>query len=254
MKDAVFLTGATGAIGREIALWLARNGYPLVLACRSEDRGRQLARDLVAEGSPGASCVRLDLSDPCSVREAVRETGGIPLSGIINNAGIMNRRFVLCPDGHEATLEVNYHNTRLLTELLLPSLSPGGSVVFTTSATRRWYPFQRRAEDIGLEQFSRMRAYALSKKLVTEYACGLSVRLAASGVRVNCADPGVVDTPMLHMDRWYDGLTDILFRPLCLSPSTGAKAAIRAFTSSSTGRIYMPVPVSVRVPSRLFFR
>lgn len=37
----------------------------------------------------------------------------------------------------------------------------------------------------------------------------LAVKAAEYGIRVNCCDPGVVNSGMITMHRWYDPLADI---------------------------------------------
>ena len=248
------MTGATGAIGRAITLILASRGYSLLLACRNPLKGEALAKEALAAGACEAVFVRLDLTDSRSVREAVGIIGPRKPDGIVNNAGTMNGSFHVGPDGHEDTLNVNYHNTRLLTELLLPNLKRGSNIVFTTSATRRWYLLQPHEEDITESRFSRLAAYSLSKKLITVYARELSKRLETKGILVNCSDPGVVDSPILRMDRWFDRIADIVFRPLCFSPKTGAKAAVRALDASLTGRVFLAPCFRFKIPRKLFFR
>jgi len=250
----ILITGASGAIGKEIARKLALKGHSLLLACRSEEKGCRLADEMNDKGAVTAKFIQLDLSDSISVRSAAAKISNNCIDGIINNAGTMNSIYRTSADKHEDTLNVNYHNTKLLTELLIPSIRQGGAIVFTTSATRSWYPLQKRKEDISENEFSRLKTYALSKKLITTYARDLSARLKSNGIRVNCSDPGVVDSPMLRMGKWYDCLTDTIFRPLCFSPATGADAAVRAFFSDHTGRIYTAPFGSISIPRKLFFR
>ncbi len=234
----VLLTGATGAIGKALAEELAARGHHVILACRSKEKGENLAKSLTERHKTTTTVIPLDLSDSVSVREASRLLSSEDIDAIVNNAGTMNGEYIEDNDGHEDTLNVNYYNTRLLTELLLPRLGKGAHIVFTTSATRSWFPFQQITGEITKQGFSRLKAYALSKKLITAYARHLSEVLTDKGIIVNCADPGVVDTPMLRMGKWYDRLTDFLFRPLCLSPENGAKGALRALDSCHSGNIF----------------
>jgi len=48
---------------------------------------------------------------------------------------------------------------------------------------------------------------------------------------VNAVDPGVVNTGMITMHKWYDPLADIFFRPFIKSPEQGAMTAILLATS-----------------------
>jgi hypothetical protein len=43
---------------------------------------------------------------------------------------------------------------------------------------------------------------------------------------------------MIHMERWYDRLADIFFRPLIRSPKHGAIPTLRAYSSTVSARIY----------------
>lgn len=234
------VTGATGAIGREIAKGIAAKGDTPILACRSEKKGLQMAADIKNAFGIEPRLLIIDLSDSNSVKKAAAQLAGVRVDGIVNNAGVMNAELTHDADGHEDTVNVNYSNTRLLTELLLPKLKPGAAIVFTTSATRNWFPWQNLdKESIGpFGSYNRLWVYARSKKLITRYARELGKELKDREIRVNCADPGVVDTPMLKMNAWYDKLCDLLFRPFCLSPNSGAKAALRALYSNRTGRIF----------------
>lgn len=242
----VIVTGATGAIGTEVCRALAACGYGLVLACRNEEAMHRLALALPAEAD--ALCLHLDLADASSVDAAVAQLRAMPaagqLVGIINNAGVMARQYSLAPGGHETDMCVNYHNTRRFTEGVLESgmLGRGGSIVFTTSLTR----FLRRGAEIPEEPtaatFSRLGSYGASKRAITIYAARLSRRLAGMGIGVNCADPGVVNSGMITMHRWFDPLTDIFFRPFIRTPREGAIPALRAFeagrASAGRARIY----------------
>lgn len=237
----ILITGATGAIGKEIACLLASKGHDIILGCRSKKKGEILAEEIEFIYGKRPGIVIIDLSDASSVSRASNHLSGECLDAIINNAGGMNGKYILDGDGHEDTLNVNYHNTRLLTELLIDRINDGGAVVFTTSATRRWYPFQRLNDDIPESKFGRLKTYALSKKLITRYAAAIASDkdLQKRSIRINCADPGVVDTPMLSMGRWFDRLTDIFFRPFCLKPSTAAKTSVRALESPKSGYIFL---------------
>ena len=60
----------------------------------------------------------------------------------------------------------------------------------------------------------------------------------AGRLRVNCADPGVVNSGMITMHRWFDPLANLLFRPFTSSPGRGAESAMQACLSPHTGMIF----------------
>lgn len=235
----VVVTGATGGIGREIVRAVARLGHPMILPCRSRAKFDALAADMRAEfPNIRLSFVALDLNDSASVKAAAAALAGMPLAAVVNNAGIMCRHYTLSPDGPETTLNVNYFNTMLLNDALLPQVAAGGALVFTTSVTRRFVPKGDSPATVNARTFGQLRTYALSKKLIARYALSLAADAARRGVRVNCCDPGIVDSGMITMHRWFDPLADIFFRPFIRSARGGAVPAMRALLSPLSGRIF----------------
>ena len=79
------VTGATSGIGRSVALALARDGADVVVHGRSEARGTETVREIVATGGK-ASFVPADLADSADVRWLANEVGDVDI--LINNAGI----------------------------------------------------------------------------------------------------------------------------------------------------------------------
>lgn len=235
----VIVTGSTGGIGHEIVRAVALLGHPMILPCRNKKKFDALA-DAIKKEIPGAELhyIPLDLNDSQSVEAAVRQLKDIRLAGIINNAGIMCRRYSISPDGRETTLNVNYFNTMLLNDALLAQVESGGALVFTTSITRIFVPKHATADSVSKQTFGQLKTYALSKKLITDYAMTLASETSARGIRINCCDPGVVNSGMITMHRWYDPLADIFFRPFIRTARNGARPAVRALLSPLTGRIF----------------
>ena len=235
----VIVTGATGGIGAQIARILASLGIPQIIAVRSEAKYNVLLVGLKKE-YPDAdiSFLPLDLNSSHSVTEAVNRLAGRPLAGIINNAATMQRDYSKSPDGPETTLNVNYFNTKLLNLLLLPDIQEGGAVVFTTSLTRLAGHRDHLPETVTPRTFGQLKTYALSKKLITRFAAEFAETARPLGVRVNCCDPGVVDSGMISMHRWFDPIADVLFRPFIRTPQKGAIPAVRALLAPDSGKIY----------------
>jgi NAD(P)-dependent dehydrogenase (short-subunit alcohol dehydrogenase family) len=89
---AYIVTGPTAGIGRQTALDLARHGT-IVLVGR--DPGRlDSVRQTIEGGGGRAVPVVCDLSDLASVRRAAARIIelGLPIVGLVNNAGIMQPR------------------------------------------------------------------------------------------------------------------------------------------------------------------
>lgn len=253
------VTGATGGIGSAIARALVERGVPrLLLACRDSARAASLAGRLKSgcPSSPTAiSFLRLDLGDMASVREFARTViaDGHPVAALINNAGTMPSRVTLSADGIESATTTNLISTVLLTELLLPVLADGGSIIMTTSMTRRivrlrpdW--LQHAADYHGF--LRRFKTYGRSKLMLTHYAADLALRLAPRGIRVNCADPGIVDSGIIRLDNpVIDRIADIFFRPLISTTVQGANAALSALDSAVTSHIFTTSGRSKPIPA-----
>src|SRR5260370_19089402 len=120
------VTGATGGLGYETALGLARAGAEVVLAGRNREKGR-VAVDKIMRALPVAKArvQMLDLASLASVRAFAAEmvAKGRPLDMLINNAGVMDlptRR--LTADGFEMQFGTNHLSHFALTGLLLSLL------------------------------------------------------------------------------------------------------------------------------------
>lgn len=247
MPMFIIVTGATGAIGGEIAARLVAQGENVVLACRNIERARQKCAE-IASLNPDAQVrvAALDLADIDSIHAFVDrlKADGIQVKGLINNAGVMNHRFCRDSRGIEQTMAVNFLNTRLLTELMIAAYPDMRRVVFTTSLTRF---INRRNRDfadgkpldinVSDRHYHPLLTYGRSKRALTDYAIHLS-RTAPAPVTVACADPGVVDSGMISMHRWYDCISDLIFRPLIRTPRQGADPALRAWYGDAPNLIY----------------
>ncbi|MER5193161.1 oxidoreductase [Streptomyces sp. NPDC002755] len=134
------VTGANSGLGYVTARELARKGARVVLACRSETRGREAVRRLHGE-VPGAEAElrRLDLGDLASVREFADALPYDRLDLLVNNAGVMAMPYGTTADGFETQFGVNHLGHFALTGLLLPALlatrgrSPEARIVTVSS-------------------------------------------------------------------------------------------------------------------------
>lgn len=233
------VTGATGGIGQAICHELVANGCKVIATCRDLERGERLAAQLRRAASGGAEvrCELLRLDDCASIRDFAMRIARVRIASLVNNAGVICRHYGLAGNGIEQTMAVNCIGTVMLTRLLLPMVADGGSVVFTTSVTRRLHHLSPDILVPTARDFSQLGTYGRSKLALTHYAMHLADELAGH-VRVNCADPGVVNSGIITMHRWFDPIANVLFRPLISSPQRGAQSALCAATSPYSGMIY----------------
>ena len=130
---AYIVTGPTSGIGRRTALELARHGT-VILAGR--DHGRlDDVRQAIERGGGRAVPVVCDLADLASVRRAATQIIdlGLPVAGLLNNAGIAATRPATSPQGWDLTFATNHLGPFALTQALAPHLPDGAQVVFVCS-------------------------------------------------------------------------------------------------------------------------
>src|SRR5262245_18793576 len=86
------VTGASGHLGRELAIGLAEAGASVVAASRSAERGEEIARSLPVVGSATHSGVAIDHLDSASLASGFADA--------VNQGGHID---ILVNNGHEPT-------------------------------------------------------------------------------------------------------------------------------------------------------
>lgn len=250
LKTAV-VTGATGGIGYYICLYLLKNGYNILAPCRNMQKGEKIKEKMSKEDGV-SDCIlgnfmliEADLESFTSIKKfceiVISKCKTIDL--LINNAGIIAPEFALTEDGFERSLQVNYLAPKYITEKLLPLIKT--QIINTVSCTikfgrkddfakkiallpiSRYSDFKMSKEEIKeqKQRYGHLKNYSMSKLLLWEYSQELSKRFEGT-LLISEADPGIVNTGIIKMYRWYDSIADILFRPLIKSPQKGANAII----------------------------
>jgi len=126
------VTGASSGIGREIALELARQGAFQVVTARREERLRELAEKIAAEGGR-AEIVVGDVTSAetrqKAVDTAVSQLGGLDI--LVNNAGIgaVGLFEKADPGRVRRIMEVNFFALVEMTRLAIPLLKQGTNPV-----------------------------------------------------------------------------------------------------------------------------
>jgi retinol dehydrogenase-12 len=245
------VTGTNSGIGRVTAWTLASRGARVFAACRTEEvaqatasaLGRELAELPVAAGG-AVEALALDLADLGSVRAAAANllARGLPLHGLINNAGVAGVRAVT-RDGFEMTFGVNHLGHFLLTRLLEPALragAPARVVNVSSQAHRRVSGIDFGALRSPARSRTGFPEYAMSKLCNVLFTRELGRRWADRGVTTYALHPGVVATRIWRRVpqplRWL-GLK------LMISPEQGAETTVFCATApalaAASGRYYI---------------
>jgi NAD(P)-dependent dehydrogenase (short-subunit alcohol dehydrogenase family) len=132
--NAWIITGPTSGIGRRTALELAPHGT-VVLAGRDPGKLAQVKADIQARAGGDPVPVVCDFSDITSARRAAAEIVGLglPIAGVLNNAGIMPATPAKTAQGWDLAFATNHLGPFAFTEALIPHLHDGANVVFTCS-------------------------------------------------------------------------------------------------------------------------
>ncbi len=252
MPAKTLITGASGGIGAVVTRKLAEAGQPVIMACRDLTKAERVRQQILAD-CPGAPIeIRpLDLRSLASVRTFTEGIGPETVGTLFHNAGVISRDFSLTGDGLENTFSVNYFAPFLLTRLLLPRLTPDAHVVCMVSLTCRFVHIDASSLRPGARDFSQLGTYARSKLALIHFAQELARRYPA--LQVQLADPGIVNSGIISMGRWFDPVADLVFRPLIKSPERGAVPPLAALASPGRNRLFrgsrcLPVPGCYRDP------
>ena len=182
---ATFLvTGANRGIGLEYCRQLKGRGEDVVAVCRQSS---DALRDLGVRVEAG-----LELSDSQSITDLVQRLAGLPLDGVILNAGILQSMGLddLDPDGIRRQFEVNALAPLLLARALLDQMPRGAKLVLMTS----------RMGSIDDNSSGGSYGYRMSKVALNMAGKSLAIDLEPRGIAVAILHPGLVRTRMIQFN------------------------------------------------------
>lgn len=183
------VTGASGALGKAIALSLARQGFDIWLGChRRINEVSELRAQIMGLGG-SAEVLPFDVTDYESCQ---REIGAMsarngPVSAFVHSAGLVHRSLLLRtnPDDWNAVLATNlsgfYHVCRTVLRGMIQRRS--GSIVAIGSV-------------VGGRGLAGHTAYAASKSGLVSAARSLAQEVGSYNIRVNVVSPGWIDSDM----------------------------------------------------------
>jgi NAD(P)-dependent dehydrogenase (short-subunit alcohol dehydrogenase family) len=183
---SVLITGASTGIGAACALELDRLGWTVLAGIRDKASADRLG----GQASPRLVPVRVDVTDPASIKAAAgaigEEIGDVGLDGLVNNAGIV------VPGPIEAIplteirrqFEVNVLGQIAVTQAMLPLLraAPGRVIMMGSVSGRVAAPY--------------LGAYAGSKFALEAITDALRTELRQWKILVSILEPGSIETPI----------------------------------------------------------
>jgi short-subunit dehydrogenase len=172
------LTGATGGLGRAIALALAQRGATLLLSARKQDALEALAAELPGDDH---RVLPADLAEPGAAEKLAAGAGAVDV--LVANAGLPAAGWLLdfTPEQVARALRVNLEAPMLLAQALMPAMIDRGSghLVFVASLA-------------GKSASPLSSIYNATKFGLRGFALGLRPDLAPKGVGVSLVSPGFI--------------------------------------------------------------
>ncbi|MBN6710458.1 3-oxoacyl-ACP reductase FabG [Haemophilus haemoglobinophilus] len=191
MTNTVLITGSSRGIGKAIALNLAKQGYDIVVHCRSRIEEAEEVAQAVRSLGQNARVLQFDVAEREKVRSIleadVEEHGAY--YGVVLNAGLTrdNAFPALTDNDWDSVLRTNldgFYN--VLHPIMMPMIRrrKAGRIVCITSVS-------------GLIGNRGQVNYSASKAGIIGAAKALAIELAKRKITVNCVAPGLIDTDIL---------------------------------------------------------
>jgi 3-oxoacyl-[acyl-carrier protein] reductase len=191
MRKIVLVTGSSRGIGAAIALRLARDGYDIVVHCRSRreeaERVAQAAMDLGSH----SRVLQFDIADrdtTAAVLAADIEEHGC-YYGVVSNAGVVRDSSFpeMSGEDWDVVLQTNldgFYN--VLNPLIMPMVRrrAAGRIVTVASVS-------------GLIGNRGQVNYSAAKAGIIGATKALALELAKRDITVNCVAPGLIETEMI---------------------------------------------------------
>ncbi len=191
-NHTVLVTGSSRGIGKAIASRLAKEGFSVVLHCRSRlDDVLQVQADIIQIGA-SARVLKFDLAERETVRETltedIREHGAY--YGVVCNAGLTrdNPFPALSGEDWDVVLRGNldgFYN--VLNPVVMPMIQrrkPGRIITLSSIS--------------GLIGNRGQVNYSAAKAGIIGATKALALELAKRKITVNCVAPGLIETDMLE--------------------------------------------------------
>lgn len=185
-KKRVLVTGSSRGIGKEIALYLAKNGFDIDVHYVHNQTKAQEAADEIKKLGCDAQILKFDIKnrEECAAVLADRLYYGVVL-----NAGIAKDNVFPILEGNEWDDVIDTNLTgfyNVLKPLVMPMISNRikGRIITLSSVS-------------GLCGNRGQVNYSASKAGIIGATKALSLELAKRGITVNCIAPGVIETDMI---------------------------------------------------------
>jgi len=187
----VLVTGSSRGIGRAVALRLARDGFHVVVHCRTQREQAEAVAAGIAAAGGSARVLQFDIGD----REATASALAADIEahgcyyGVVCNAGVARDAAFPAMSGEEWDVVVSTNLDgffNVLNPLVMPMVQrrKPGRIVTMASVS-------------GLVGNRGQVNYSAAKAGIIGATKALALELAKRAITVNCVAPGLIETEML---------------------------------------------------------
>ncbi|KFC78350.1 SDR family oxidoreductase [Buttiauxella agrestis] len=203
--SVALVTGGSRGIGRATAILLAQSGYKVVVNYLQNKQAADEVVSIIRAHSGEAIAIKADIADELQVMAMFVEIDNAfgPVTALVNNAGILFQQSTVEELTAERINRVMATNVtgyflccrEAVKRMALRHGGNGGAIVNVSSAASR------------LGAPGEYVDYAASKGAVDSLTIGLSLEVAAQGIRVNGVRPGLIYTD-IHASGGEAGRVD----------------------------------------------
>lgn len=183
------VTGSTRGIGRATAELLAKAGAEVIITGRSEERAKEVAKEISQANGVRTFAVQLDLASKNSIEEAFKkinsEFGSVDI--LVNNAGTNRDTLFLRMkyEDWEDIIRINLTGTFLVTQLAVKGM-----------LKKRWGRIINMSSVVAFIGNVGQANYSSAKAGLIGFTKTLAKELASRNITVNAIAPGFIETDM----------------------------------------------------------
>ena len=231
----VAISGSTGGLGRELCRHIAHLGASLVLVDRNEIKSLALKEELIRDfPALSVACVRADMADMHSVKQAAEELCKMEIDYLILNAGAYSIPRYICDTGFDNVYQINFISPYYLARRLLSGIeSRGGRIIAVGSIAHNY----SKIDEGNIDFSSRHRAslvYGNAKRFLT-YSL-----LALGSDSIKITHPGITFTGITnHYPPLIFALIKHPMKIIFMSPRRASLSILAGLFFDTEGRAWI---------------
>ncbi|NNE56652.1 MAG: SDR family oxidoreductase [Hellea sp.] len=189
-KDNVLITGGGSGVGFEVAKMFLAAGATVTIMGRNQNKLDVAAKELM---SGNIYAVQGDVANSSDCDQAVQfasEAGSMPVTILVNNAGVILRKSAedILDLEWERVMKINVTGLFFMSRAAARQMPDGGVIVNLSS-------------NCGRYGAAGLTAYCASKGAVDQITRTMALELAPRKITVNAVAPGAINSPMLFSEH-----------------------------------------------------